>query len=154
MNPVIVRPGEGRDFGDGLLCRITSASTGGAYCAFEQTLAPGRGVPLHVHSRDDEVYYILEGRLEMQCGERIFTAEVGAMVVVPRGIPHAFDNPTEMPVRFLNLFIPGGFDEFVAELNQLPPEDAADEDKRNVIRRKYGVEFLGPGTAAQVTASE
>jgi mannose-6-phosphate isomerase-like protein (cupin superfamily) len=154
MNPVIVSPGEGRDFGDGLLCRITSASTGGAYCAFEQVLAPGQGVPLHVHSRDDEVYYILEGRLEMQCGQRAFTAEAGAMVVIPRGIPHAFHNPAKTPIRFLNLFIPGGFDEFVAELNQLPPEDAADEDKRNVIRRKYGVELLRSGAAAQETANE
>jgi mannose-6-phosphate isomerase-like protein (cupin superfamily) len=147
MNPVIVNPGEGRDFGDGLLCRITSASTGGAYCAFEQTLAPGQGVPLHVHSRDDEVYYILEGRLEMQCGQRTFTAEAGAMVVIPRGIPHAFCNPAETPIRFLNLFVPGGFDEFVAELNQLPPADAADEGKRDVIRAKYGVRFIRPGGA-------
>jgi quercetin dioxygenase-like cupin family protein len=147
MNPVIVGPGEGRDFGDGLLCRIPSASTGGAYCAFEQTLAPGQGVPLHVHSRDDEVYYILEGRLEMQCGQRVFTAEAGAMVVIPRGIPHAFQNPADTPIRFLNLFIPGGFDDFVAELNQLPPEDAADERKRDVIREKYGVRFIRPGSA-------
>jgi len=154
MNPVIVSPGEGRDFGDGLLCRITSASTGGAYCAFEQRLAPGQGVPLHVHSREDEVYYILEGQLDMQCGQRSFTAEAGAMVVIPRGIPHAFHNPAETPIRFLNLFIPGGFDDFVAELNQLLPEDAADEDKRNVIRRKYGVEFLSPDAAARKTASE
>jgi mannose-6-phosphate isomerase-like protein (cupin superfamily) len=154
MNPVIVSPGEGRDFGDGLLCRITSASTGGAYCACEQILAPGQGVPLHVHSRDDEVYYILEGQYEIQCGERSFTAEAGAMVVIPRGIPHAFHNPADTPSRALMLFIPGGFDEFVAELNRLPPEDAVDENKRDVVRRKYGVEVLRPGAAAQEAASE
>jgi mannose-6-phosphate isomerase-like protein (cupin superfamily) len=147
MNAVIVNPAEGRDFGDGLLCRITSASTGGAYCAFEQLLAPGQGVPLHVHSRDDEVYYILEGRLRMQCGHRLFTAEVGAMAFIPRGIPHAFHNATDTPTRFLNLFIPGGFDDFVAELNQLSPEDAADERKRDAIRAKYGVRFIPPGGA-------
>lgn len=147
MNPVIVSPGEGRDFGDGLLCRITSASTGGAYCVFEQTLAPGQGVSLHVHSRDDEVYYILEGRLEMQCGQRVLTAEAGAMVTIPRGIPHAFHNPANTPTRFLNLFIPGGFDEFVAELTQLPPADATDERKRDVIREKYGVRFIRPSSA-------
>jgi mannose-6-phosphate isomerase-like protein (cupin superfamily) len=146
MQPVIVRPGEGQDFGDGLYCRITSASTGGAYCVFEQVTAPGEGVPLHVHSRDDEVYYILEGQYEMQCGERTFTAAAGAMVVIPRGVPHAFRNPADTPTRALTLFIPGGFDDFVAELNQLPPEDASDERKRDVIRAKHGVRFLRPGT--------
>jgi oxalate decarboxylase/phosphoglucose isomerase-like protein (cupin superfamily) len=83
----------------------------------------------------------------MQCGQRIFTAEVGAMVVIPRGIVHAFHNQADTPTRFLNLFIPGGFDEFVAELNQLPPADAADESKRDVIRAKYGVRFIRPGSA-------
>jgi mannose-6-phosphate isomerase-like protein (cupin superfamily) len=154
MEPVIVRPGEGRDFGDGLYCRITSASTGGAYCVFEQVTIPGEGVPLHVHARDDEVYYILEGQYEMHCGERLFTAEAGALVVIPRGIPHAFRNAADTPSRALTLFIPGGFDEFVAELNRLSSEDAADENKRDVIRRKYGVEFLHPGAAAQEGASE
>ena len=147
MKPVIVRPGEGQNFGDGLHCRITSASTGGAYCALEVVLATGQGVPLHVHSREDEVYYILEGQFEMECGERSFTVEAGAMVVFPRGIPHAFRNPADTPSKALTMFIPGGFDEFVAELNQLPPEDASDQRKRDVIRAKHGVKFLRPGAA-------
>ena len=143
-DPVIVAPDEGHDFGDGLVCRITSASTGGAYCAFEQTLAPGQGVPLHVHAHEDEIYYIFAGPLTMQCGPRHFRAETGAMVVIPRGTPHAFHNATETPVRFLNLFVPGRFDQFVAELSQLSPEDPDQTDRREQIRRKYGVEFLVP----------
>jgi mannose-6-phosphate isomerase-like protein (cupin superfamily) len=142
MQPWIVAPGEGRDFGFGMICRIPSASTGGAYCAIEQTLAPGEGIDLHVHSGDDETYYILEGRLDMQCGERAFSAETGAMVHVPRTVPHAFRNRSQAPVRFLNVFTPGGFDELVAELRALSPEDAADSDKRDAIRAKYGIRFL------------
>ena len=51
MQALIVNPGEGIDFGHGMLCRITSDSTEGAFCSFEVTLAPGEGLPLHVHDQ-------------------------------------------------------------------------------------------------------
>jgi mannose-6-phosphate isomerase-like protein (cupin superfamily) len=139
--PVFVRPGDGQTF-SGLTCRVSSASTHGEYCAFEFVTLPGEGVPLHVHAREDELYYILEGEYEIQCDGRVFTAQSGAMAVLPRSIPHAFRNPTEMPARALTVFIPGGFDTFIEELNKLSPADAVDEDKRNVIRRRHGVQML------------
>jgi len=139
--PQFVRPGEGQSFAD-LTCRVSSASTHGAYCAFEFATLPGEGVPLHVHTREDERYYILDGAFEIQCDGKVFTAESGAMAVLPRNIPHAFRNTGTMPARALTVFIPGGFDMFVKELNELSSADAADEDKRNVIRRKFGIRML------------
>src|SRR5579862_8106904 len=91
QQPQFVRPGEGQRFAD-LTCRVSSASTQGAYCAFEFVTLPGEGVPLHVHSREDEVYYILDGAFEIQCGGKVFKAEFGAMAVLPRNVPHAFRN--------------------------------------------------------------
>jgi mannose-6-phosphate isomerase-like protein (cupin superfamily) len=140
--PLFVRPGEGQSFDD-LTCRVSSASTHGEYCAFEFTTPPGEGVPLHVHQREDELYYILEGAYEIQCGGRVFLAGSGAMAMLPRDIPHAFRNAGKTAARALTVFIPGGFDHFVEEINQLSPEDAADEDKRNAIRRKHGIQMLG-----------
>ncbi len=139
--PLFVRPGEGQTFAD-LTCRVSSASTQGAYCAFEFVTPAGGGVPLHVHAREDELYYILEGAFEIECNGRVFTAESGAMAVLPRNLPHAFRNIGETPARALTLFIPGGFDTFVHELNGLFAADAADEGKRNLIRRKYGIQML------------
>jgi mannose-6-phosphate isomerase-like protein (cupin superfamily) len=140
--PLFVRPGEGQSFDD-LTCRVSSASTRGEYCAFEFTTPPGQGVPLHVHQREDELYYILEGAYEIRCGSTLFVAEAGAMAVLPRNIPHAFHNAGKTPARALTVFIPGGFDHFVEELSRLSPKDAEDEEKRNVIRRRYGIEMLG-----------
>ena len=142
MQPVIVSPSAGRDFGGGLLCRLPSASTGGALCAFEVTLAPGEGVPLHVHDGDDELYAILEGRLHLQCGEQAFVAEPGAMAFIPRRVPHAFANHTDQTTRFLNVFVPGGFDDLVAELQQLSPDDPDRERRRDEIRARHGVTLL------------
>jgi mannose-6-phosphate isomerase-like protein (cupin superfamily) len=139
--PLFVRPGEGRSFDD-LTCRVTSASTQGAYCAFEFVTPPGNGVPLHVHAREDEMYYILEGVFEIECDGKVFTAGPGAMAVLPRNLPHAFRNIGKMPARALTVFIPGGFDTFVQELNGLSPADAADEGKRNLIRQKFGIQML------------
>ena len=139
--PLFVRPGEGQTFLD-LTCRVTSASTQGAYCAFEFVTLPGGGVPLHVHAHEDELYYILEGTYEIECNGRQFTAEAGAMVMLPRSLPHAFRNTTGKPARALTVFIPGGFDAFVQELNSLSSADAADENTRNGIRRKYGITML------------
>lgn len=144
MNPLMIGPGEGEDFGNGLVRRVSTASTGGAWCAFEVTLGPDGGVPLHVHARDDEMHYVLEGEIEFQCGERVLTAGTGAMAVLPRGIPHAVRNRSAAPARFLNLFFPGGFDDFVAELNRLSLADAANEAKRDEIRAKYGIRFSRP----------
>jgi mannose-6-phosphate isomerase-like protein (cupin superfamily) len=138
----MVRPGEGRSFLANLTCRVSSASTRGEYCAFEVVKLPGEGLPLHVHSREDEIYYLLEGTLEIRCGGRVFTAETGAMAVLPRTVPHAFRNAGKTPSRALTIFIPGGFDAFVQELDELCPADAANEDKRNAIRGKYGIEML------------
>jgi mannose-6-phosphate isomerase-like protein (cupin superfamily) len=140
--PILVPPGEGRTLPGNLTCRVSSASTLGEYCAFEVVASPGDGVPLHVHRREDEIYYILEGTFEIRCGGRVFTAEAGAMAVLPRTIPHAFRNAGTTPSRAMTIFIPGGFDEFVQELSEMSPADASNEDKRNAIRRKHGIQML------------
>jgi len=139
MNPLFSRAGDGHDFGDGLVCRIPSASTDGAWCAFEVTLEPGRAVPTHVHARDDELHYVLEGEVELRCGERTFTAAPGAMAVLPRGIPHAIRNRSAAPARLLNLFFPGGFDDFVTELDR---SGSSDEAVRDSLRARHGVRLL------------
>ena len=138
--PTLVRASEGESFSDGLICRVTTASTQGAYCAFEITTPPGEGVPLHVHDREDEIYYILEGAYEIECGGTIFTAEIGAMAVLPRGLTHAFRNVADTSSRALTLFIPGGFDMFVAELNRMDAQ--SDSAAREAVRRKYGIKLV------------
>jgi len=140
-NAVFSRPGEGQIF-SGLTCRVSSASTNGECCAFEFVTAPGQGVPLHVHAYEDELYYILEGAYVIECGDRVFNAESGAMAVLPRNIPHAFWNAGEIPARALTVFIPGGFDLFVQELGELSTADSAHEGRRNLIRQRYGIRML------------
>jgi mannose-6-phosphate isomerase-like protein (cupin superfamily) len=99
-------------------------------------------VPLHVHAHDDELHVVLEGTIAMRCGDRDFTAASGTVAFLPRRVPHAFRNPGDAPARLLTVFTPGGFDDLVAELRGMPPADAGDETKRDVIRARHGIRII------------
>lgn len=144
FEPCVSVGGTGRESGDGLVCRIPSSATGGASCTFEQTLAPGAGVPLHVHAHDDEVHVVLEGNVAIHCGDRAFTAASGTVAFLPRRVPHAFRNPGDAPARLVTVFTPGGFDDLVAELRGMHAADAGDETKRDVIRARHGIRIIRP----------
>src|SRR5579883_2130474 len=62
--------------------------TGGAFSLPDQTLPPGFTPPPHIHLREDEAFYILEGVLSISCGEQRWQAGPGDFVFMPRGIPH------------------------------------------------------------------
>jgi mannose-6-phosphate isomerase-like protein (cupin superfamily) len=138
---IFVRPPESRLPG-GTTVRITSRETGGAYCVCEMTTMPGDGVPLHVHDRDEEFYYILEGAYEIQAGDERFTAEASSMVVIPRDVPHRFRNSGNVVARALMIFRPGGFDELIGEMRQAAAAGKVDEEQRHAILTKWGVTFL------------
>ena len=125
----------------GTTVRITSRETNGAYCVCEMTTMPGDGVSLHVHDRDEEFYYILEGAYEMQAGDKRFTAPAGSLVVIPRDVPHQFRNAGDVPARALMIFRPGGFDELIGETRRAAAAGTLDEEQRHAILTKWGVHF-------------
>jgi mannose-6-phosphate isomerase-like protein (cupin superfamily) len=125
----------------GTTVRIRSAQTAGAYCVCEMTTMPGDGVSVHVHDRDEEFYYILEGAYEMQAGDEWFAAEVGSLVVIPRDVPHQFRNAGKVPARALMIFRPGGFDELGEEMRQAAAAGTLDDKQRQAILNKWGVHF-------------
>ena len=127
----------------GTTVRISTTQTDGAYCVCEMTTKPGDGVSLHVHDRDEEFYYILEGAYEMQAGEERFTAEAGSIVVIPRDVPHQFRNAGAVPARALMIFRPGGFDELGDEMREAAAAGTLDEKQRQAIFTKWGVHFEG-----------
>jgi quercetin dioxygenase-like cupin family protein len=93
--PIIRGPGEGKVVGvlrDQSTFKVLSEETGGAYAILEQKIPPGHGPPLHVHRHETEIFYVLEGELEITIGGQKVTATAGAIVVGPRDIPHAFRN--------------------------------------------------------------
>src|SRR3954470_20490680 len=67
-------------------------STGGALTMIEVLSPPGGTAPWHVHHREDEMFYVLEGEVLYKCGDEVFQAGPGAFVFLPRDIPHSYKN--------------------------------------------------------------
>ena len=86
-----------------------SADTNGAFSLLEAYALPGSEPPAHVHSREDELFYVLEGEMEVFIGEDVFKAAAGGCVFLPRLKPHTFiiRSPS---LRMLALFTPGGIE--------------------------------------------
>jgi mannose-6-phosphate isomerase-like protein (cupin superfamily) len=74
--------------------------------------------PLHVHYRDDEAWYVLEGTLRVRVGNDEVEARAGSAVLVPRGTPHTYWNPEPTPTRYLLMMTPNIYS-LIQELHQL-----------------------------------
>ena len=130
--------------------KATAESTGGAYGLFESLIAPGSSPPLHVHHREDETFWVLEGELTMVCGDDTFSAGPGSYAFLPRGVPHTFVVEGDRPARMLTLLTPGGGERFFVDVGRppegegLPPAGPPDIEKLKRVGADYGNEIVGP----------
>jgi quercetin dioxygenase-like cupin family protein len=151
-------PGEGTRslwvLGELVTYKITSYQTGGAYSLFEVITQPGSGLPPHVHHREEEAVYVLEGKYKFLVEGHAIDAEVGSLIYVPKGNLHAYDNVSEEPGRLLVGQTPGGlherfFEEIGEEMkdgSRAPvSEDPPDMEKIVKIAAEYGIEIPPPG---------
>jgi mannose-6-phosphate isomerase-like protein (cupin superfamily) len=112
-SPVVLGPGEGREFVMGRLSAVFKADgpeTAGRYSISEWWLdAHTRGPGSHHHVEDD-VFYVLEGTMSVMVGGRWVDAPAGSFVLVPGGTPHDFENRTGSRAGMLNVSAPGDFE--------------------------------------------
>lgn len=104
------------------------------------------GPPLHVHSDQDDTFYVLEGVLTVQVGDELFELEPGDFATIPPGVPHTFDNLRKdgPPVKAINLMTPGGFNELFADLAQAGRGGEADPAALQQVAETHGVTTVGP----------
>jgi len=124
----------------GLLVKVFSADTEGAYCVMELTLPPGGGAPYHVHHHEDEIITVIDGSLTVSSADgKDHAAPVGSVVRLPKAVRHAFRNASDAPVRVLITAIPGGLDNYFAALGALGKD--ATQDDVAAINRQFEIEF-------------
>jgi quercetin dioxygenase-like cupin family protein len=127
-----------------ILVKATGEQTGGTFGLVEHLLPPGDEAPYHIHHREDEIFYVLEGELTFFSGEQQFTCGPGSYTFLPRDIPHGFRVSNDGPARLLILTVPAGFEQFVIELSEpTPPTEPPDMDRFVALAPKYGIEVLG-----------
>ena len=112
--------------------KVTPAENEGGVAVVEHTLPPKKlAAPLHRHSNEDEISYILRGEMGVQEGDEVSTVEAGEFAVKRRGVWHTFWNPGPEPLRFLEIISPGEFAAYFGELAEILPDDGPpDEETR------------------------
>jgi quercetin dioxygenase-like cupin family protein len=113
--------------------RVSGEQTGGAFALADHLARRGNASPVHVHDRDDETFFVLDGELRVFADEEENAAGPGTVAVLPRRLRHAYV-VTSATARFLTLHTPAGFEQFAAEVGQparaltLPPPPAGPPD--------------------------
>ena len=100
---------------------VTGEETGGSYFTLEVIVGPGGGPPPHIHHREEECFYILEGKLTFQVGDQTFQVSPGDFVNIPRETVHMFTNGPVV-AKLLATFSPAGIEGFFREVGE-PVED-------------------------------
>ncbi|MBI2422249.1 MAG: quercetin 2,3-dioxygenase [Candidatus Hydrogenedentes bacterium] len=123
--PTILRAGEG-DFydvvGDRYRLLACKEQTDSTYGFMEARVLPGGGPPPHVHSREEEGFYVLEGEMVFYCDGEKHIAGPGAFVHLPKGTTHRFHNESDAETRMLVIMAPGGMEKMFTEIG-IPVSD-------------------------------
>ena len=153
--PITRAPAEGRTIavvGDVYRFLATGEETGGRYAVWEALVPPGGGPPPHVHSREEEGFYVLEGAITFTVsGERV-VAGAGAFAHMPVGTPHTFKNEGDRPARMLIWVAPAGLERMFFEVGvpveagaTTAPPPTPDEIARLLAAApNYGIEIRVP----------
>jgi len=148
-------PSEGDAFsaaGDVYRNLALGRQTGGVYTLHEIRVSPNNGPPPHIHSREDESFFVVEGEVDFQVGDEKITAQPGTFIQGPRGIAHSFKNNTQLPARMLVFVTPAGFENFVNEFarpvasfdSPAIPANKNEVDKLLAAAPKHGLQILPP----------
>ncbi|HEY7789490.1 MAG TPA: cupin domain-containing protein [Vicinamibacterales bacterium] len=147
---VVVRSGEGQivrwgPAGGTIRVLAGAASTNNSFSIVESTEPAGSGAPLHVHHGEAEGFYILDGRVELTCGQEKVTAQAGDFVYTPKDVQHKYTVLGDKPARLLLLFSRPGFENFFLEggspMDQ-PPAGPPDMAAMQRLFRKFDLEVL------------
>ncbi|MGC2288767.1 MAG: cupin domain-containing protein [Thermoplasmata archaeon] len=125
------------------LIKARAETTDGTFTLLEHRVPPGAGPPLHVHVREDEMWFVLEGELRFKADQEIFRAPAESFVFVARGTPHCLQNIGSVPARYLEMFVPSGMERFFEEMATQPPGGFAPEAYRAIAERAF-MKVVGP----------
>jgi quercetin dioxygenase-like cupin family protein len=148
----LVAAGTGAAFwgpGDRYTFLVTGAQSDGAYFILEAFVPPGGGPPPHIHHREHESFYLLDGTVTLTVAGQTHRASRGDFAHIPRGTVHTFRNEGEAEARMLVIFSPAGMENYMEEVFEPvqdrsaapPPVTEALIARMVAAAGKHGVEF-------------
>jgi mannose-6-phosphate isomerase-like protein (cupin superfamily) len=140
MKVTVHRPGEGEKIGGptGVTLKATGEETNDSFYLGEAVVEPGfPGPPPHFHERLHDMFYVLDGTLNMRLGDDTTELQAGSFVCVPPGVVHTFSNPSETPVRFLNFNTPAGWENYMRDLGAALAKGTPSQEEIGQIASRY-----------------
>src|SRR5687767_9822831 len=148
--PTINTPPQGRTIavvGDVYRFLATGDDTNGKYALWEAIVPPGGGPPPHVHSREEEGFYILEGEITFHIGEKRIVATAGMFANMPVGTAHSFKNESNCPAKMLISVAPAGLEKMFFEVGvpvaqgatTTAPPTKEEIEKLLAVAPRYGI---------------
>ncbi len=126
----------------GVRFMIDGAEAGERFSLVEHPMSPrALAAPLHLHTREDEYSFVLEGRMGALLGDEVVEAGPGDLVFKPRNQWHTFWNAGDEPCRILEIIAPAGFERFFRELSDMGGAINADPDELTALGERYGLYF-------------
>lgn len=145
---IAIGAGEGERIRSPLGGEVTQIVRGehsnGELAALEAINGPGEGPPLHVHTREDETVYVLEGEFRWKLGDELSVTGPGSFVFIPRGVSHTWQVIGEGDGRMLVTFFPAGMEGFFDRLSSMTEFDL---DTFSAAAAEHGMEVVGPPLA-------
>lgn len=152
--PIVLENQQGRalwHFGALMNFKALGSETNGAFWAVEGLANQHMQVPLHVHTREDEFWFVLEGEIRFYIGDEVRMVGAGAFAMIPRGVAHTFQIVSET-ARWFGVGTPAGLDQWFFETGEpapaltLPPPPTALPDVAMIVAslQAYGTETVGP----------
>ena len=148
-----IAPDEGERIwisGDVMTLKATGTSTGGSLTVLENLTTPGGGPPPHIHVREDEFWYVVDGTFEIHVGDDVHALGPGGFAFAPHGTVHHFRNTADTPSRILIGFAPGGIEGFFREAGRTathdgpaPPMDDDELARSFAAAPRYGLQLVG-----------
>ncbi|UWU15481.1 cupin domain-containing protein [Rhizobium sullae] len=128
---------------------LSGEQTAGQFCLFENNSGGNTRTPIHVHARDDETVYIIEGELTAVIGGEPRRLTAGESIFLPRSIPHQLMNMSGNPCRYILIGTPALFDRFLEEAGrERQPDEVAEPPTPEEIERlreaspRFGITLL------------
>jgi mannose-6-phosphate isomerase-like protein (cupin superfamily) len=143
--PRIITPSQGAEgfLGSiGVRFMIDGADAGERFSLVEHPMSPrALAAPLHLHTREDEYSYVLQGRMGALLGDQVVEAGPGDLVFKPRDQWHTFWNAGDEPCRILEIIAPAGFEDFFRELSDMGGAMKAEPGDLIALGDRYGMQF-------------
>jgi quercetin dioxygenase-like cupin family protein len=138
-------------FGNQIFVKLQGSDVAGSYAVMETLTQPQGGPPVHRHEREDESFYVIEGKYLFEVDGKSIQASSGCFLHAPKGSVHTFQNVGTTTGRMLMIVQPAGLDLFFAELASAT-ERMHEPDLSLIVPvfHKYGMEILGPPISARL----